>query len=180
MNYLLHSKRCGPSSGSPYGCIPRSAAFSSDAVLQENIIFHAVKGTAKPTRSIISNRSGEPAGPVTKHVVDFRKIVSPDDPEHFIRLPLGNQDAQAREAMERFSTSLPALGVSVSTGRVVDFRAKEFLRQQPGRDTAPLIYPCHFNGEFVHWPREKGRKVNAIVSNDQTRERRTQRGDPGA
>ena len=32
----------------------RSAAFSRDAVLQENIIFHAVKGTAKPKRIIIS------------------------------------------------------------------------------------------------------------------------------
>jgi len=62
------------------------------------------------------------------------------------------------------------LGLSVSTGRVVDFRAKEFLRQQPERDTAPLIYPCHFNGGFVHWPREKARKPNAIVSNEQTRE----------
>jgi adenine-specific DNA-methyltransferase len=70
--------------------------------------------------------------------------------------------------MGRLSTSLSALGVSVSTGRVVDFRAKEFLRQQPGRDTAPLIYPCHFNGGFVHWPREKARKPNAIVSNEHT------------
>jgi adenine-specific DNA-methyltransferase len=58
----------------------------------------------------------------------------------------------------------------VSTGRVVDFRAKEFLRQQPERDTAPLIYPCHFNGGFVLWPKEKARKPNAIVSNEQTRE----------
>jgi adenine-specific DNA-methyltransferase len=72
--------------------------------------------------------------------------------------------------MGQLSTSLAALGLSVSTGRVVDFRAKEFLRQQPGRDTAPLIYPCHFDGGFVHWPKEKARKPNAIVSNEQTRE----------
>ncbi len=148
----------------------RSAAFSRDAVLQENIIFHAVKDTTKPKRVIISTSSGEPAGTVTERVVDYCKIVSPNDAERFIHLPTDDQDAQARQAMERFSTSLPALGVSVSTGRVVDFRAKEFLRQQPGRDTAPLIYPCHFNGGFVHWPREKSRKPNAIVSNDQTRE----------
>ena len=148
----------------------RSAAFSGDAVLQENIIFHAVKGTAKPKRVVISTSSGEHGSAVTERVVDFSEIVSPDDAEQFIHLPTDNQDTQARRAMERLSTSLSVLGVSVSTGRVVDFRAKEFLRQQPGRDTAPLIYPCHFNGGFVHWPKEKARKPNAIVSNEQTRE----------
>ena len=53
---------------------------------------------------------------------------------------------------------------------MVDFRAKEFLRQNPENDTAPLIYPCHFNGGFVHWPKEKARKPNAIVNNERTRE----------
>ena len=148
----------------------RSAAFSGDAVLQENVIFHAVKGAPKPKQIVVSTSSGQRGGTVTERAVDFREIVSSDDAQQFIHLPTDNQDTQARRAMERFSTSLPALGVSVSTGRVVDFRAKEFLRQQPGRDTAPLIYPCHFNGGFVHWPKEKTRKPNAIVSNDQTRE----------
>ncbi len=148
----------------------RSAAFSGDAVLQENIIFHAVKGASKPKQVIVSTSSGEHSGRVTERAVEFREIVSSDDAEQFIHLPTGDKHAQARRAMERLSTSLTALGVSVSTGRVVDFRAKEFLRQEPGHDTAPLIYPCHFNGGFVHWPRGKARKPNAIVSNEQTRE----------
>lgn len=148
----------------------RSAAFSGDAVLQENIIFHAVKGAPKPRQVIISSSSGEHGGTVTERAVDFREVVSPDDAEQFIHLPADDQHEQARRAMQQLSTSLPELGLSVSTGRVVDFRAKEFLRELPGRDTAPLIYPCHFNGGFVHWPKEKTRKPNAIVSNEHTRE----------
>jgi adenine-specific DNA-methyltransferase len=34
----------------------------------------------------------------------------------------------------------------------------------------PLIYPCHFNGGFVHWPKKQSRKHNAIISNEQTQE----------
>jgi adenine-specific DNA-methyltransferase len=148
----------------------RSAAFSGDAVLQENIIVHTVKGAPKPRQVIISSSSGKHDGVVTERAVDFREVVSPGDAEQFIHLPADDQHEQARRAMQRLSTTLSALGLSVSTGRVVDFRAKEFLREQPGRDTAPLIYPCHFNGGFVHWPKEKTRKPNAIVSNEQTRE----------
>jgi len=148
----------------------RSAAFSRDAVLQENIIFHAVKGAPKPEQVIISISSGASSGSVAEHEVEYREVVSPDDAEQFIHLVEGGTQASARAVMGGLSASLPKLGLAVSTGRVVDFRAREFLRQQPERDTAPLIYPCHFNGGFVRWPKEKARKPNAIVSNEQTRE----------
>lgn len=148
----------------------RSAAFSRDDVLQENIILRAVKNSAKPESVIISSSSGAPGGAVTEREVAYRDVVSPDDPEQFIHLAEDETHDSARAIMSRLSARLPDLGVSVSTGRVVDFRAKEFLRQRPGHDTAPLIYPCHFNGGFVDWPKEKAHKPNAIVSNEQTRE----------
>jgi adenine-specific DNA-methyltransferase len=148
----------------------RSAAFSRDNVLQENIIVHAFKTATKPERVTISSSNGAPGSSVTEREVAFRDVVLPDDTEQFIHLAEGDAQDSARAVMGRLLASLPELGLSVSTGRVVDFRAKEFLRQQPERDTAPLIYPCHFNGGFVHWPKEKARKPNAIVSNKQTRE----------
>ena len=148
----------------------RSAAFSRDAVLQENIIVHAVKDAAKPEHVIISTSSGASGSSITEREVAYCQVVSPDDANQFIHLAESDTQDSARAIMGRLSASLPELGLSVSTGRVVDFRAKEFLREQPEHDTAPLIYPCHFNGGFVHWPREKARKPNAIVSNEQTRE----------
>jgi adenine-specific DNA-methyltransferase len=74
------------------------------------------------------------------------------------------------EYMSRLSTTLAELGVEVSTGRVVDFRAREFLRKAPEPGTAPLIYPCHFEGGFVCWPLHEAKKPNAIVSSDQTQD----------
>ena len=148
----------------------RSAAFSRDDVLQENVIVHAVKDSAKPDSVNISSSSGASGGSLTERIVPYRNVISPDDAEQFIHLTEDESQECARALMSQLSASLTELDLSVSTGRVVDFRAKEFLRHNPGTDTAPLIYPCHFNGGFVHWPKQKARKPNAIVSNEQTRE----------
>jgi len=148
----------------------RSAAFRRDDVLQENIIVHAVKAMPKPSQVIISSSNGGAGSSVTEREVAYRNVVSPADAEQFIHLVEGDAQDSARTVMDRLSASLPDLELSVSTGRVVDFRAREYLRRQPDRDTAPLIYPCHFDGGFVHWPKEKARKPNAIVSNEETRE----------
>jgi adenine-specific DNA-methyltransferase len=148
----------------------RTAAFKRDKVLQENVIFHAIKSKTKPDHVIISSSSGEPGGAVNESKVEYKDVIAPDDPEQFIHLTSNESQACVRLVMNRLLASLPELGLSVSTGRVVDFRAKEFLRDHPGHDTVPLVYPCHFNGGFVHWPKDKSRKPNAIVSNQRTRE----------
>jgi len=147
----------------------RSAAFSDDDVLQENVILHAVKGEPVPESVIISSSSGKSGGLVTERKVAYGDVVSSDDPERFIHLAVNDGHVRAKSAMSRLAASLTDLGISVSTGRVVDFRAKHHLRQEPGDDTVPLIYPCHFNGGFVHWPKPNSRKPNAIVSDERTR-----------
>ena len=147
----------------------RQAAFRNDSVLQENIIFHAVKGRNQPREMIISSSSGERGDVITKAVVPFVEVVHPHDAEKFIHIPSAASHATAKEAMDGLSSSLASLGVTVSTGRVVDFRLKESLRKQPESGTVPLVYPCHFNGGSVHWPKLKARKPNAILDNDETR-----------
>lgn len=69
-----------------------------------------------------------------------------------------------------FETSLAKLGLYVSTGRVVDFRAGEYLRFLPEDGTVPLIHPCHFEAGFVNWPIEAEKKPNVIVASERTRD----------
>lgn len=57
---------------------------------------------------------------------------------------------------------LTEIGIEVSTGPVVDFRLKEFLRAQPASDTVPLLYPCHFENNNICWPKDNIKKPNAI------------------
>lgn len=147
----------------------RQAAFRNDGVLQENIVFHAVKGRNQPDALTISSSSGELGDDITETVFPFEHIVHPRDPEKFIHIPSAESHATAKETMDGLRTSLTSLGVTVSTGRVVDFRLKDALRKEPERGTVPLLYPCHFNGGTVHWPRLNARKPNAILDNDETR-----------
>lgn len=148
----------------------RQAAFRSDSVLQENIIFHAVKGRDQPEKMLISSSSGEHGDEITETVFPFTEIVHPHDAQKFIHIPSTASHGAAKETMDGLTASLASLGVTVSTGRVVDFRLKDALRKEPERGTVPLLYPCHFNGGTVHWPKLEARKPNAILDNDETRQ----------
>jgi len=138
-------------------------------VLQENIIFHAVKGRKQPHNVVVSSSSGENGDEIVESVFPFIEVVRPRDAERFIHIPSTPNHAAAKELMDGLSSSLASLGVTVSTGRVVDFRLKEAIRQNPQPGTVPLLYPCHFNGGAVHWPKLEARKPNAILDNDKTR-----------
>jgi adenine-specific DNA-methyltransferase len=147
----------------------RKAMFRSDSVLQENIIFHATKGRCQPGRILVSSSSGEQRDDVTETVYPYADIVLPHDSEKFIHIPATIGHADSKETMDGLNTSLGSLGVSVSTGRIVDFRVKDALRKDPERGTVPLLYACHFNGGTVHWPKAESRKPNAILDNTETR-----------
>jgi len=147
----------------------RSAAFRQDKVLQENLILHALKSRTQPNTVVISTSSGIPDTPVHERPCAYCEIVSPKDPEQFIHLVTDDIQQNARQMIARFNTTLAELGLEVSTGRVVDFRARSFLLSEPARGAVPLIYPCHFNDGYVKWPKAPCRKPNAIVENEATR-----------
>lgn len=147
----------------------RQAAFRGDSVLQENIIFHAMNGRKQPRDMVISSSSGEQGGEIRMKSFPFTEVVHPNDAEKFIHIPSAPSHATAKHALGGLSSSLASLGLTVSTGRVVDFRLKDSLRMEPERGAVPLIYACHFNGGTVHWPKPEARKPNAILDNEETR-----------
>jgi adenine-specific DNA-methyltransferase len=147
----------------------RQAAFRGDNVLQENIIFHATKGRKQPRNLTISSSSGEHGDVISERIVPFSEVVYKHDAEKFIHIPSASSHAFAKKTMDGLHTSLAALGLTVSTGPVVDFRLKESIRQKPEKGTVPLLHPCHFNGGTVQWPKPDARKPNAILDTSQTR-----------
>jgi adenine-specific DNA-methyltransferase len=147
----------------------REAAFRHDNVLQENIIFHAVRGRRQPAEIVISSSSGENGDAATERSVPFADVVHPRDPDKFIHIPSTACHALAKTNLSCLRSDLASLGVTVSTGRVVEFRLKSALRWEPAKGTVPLVHPCHFHRGRIRWPKPQGRKPNAILRNEETR-----------
>ncbi len=142
----------------------RQLAFREDQVLQENIIFSAVKRKERGARVCVSSSLGPEDAEVKVREITHDQLVHPGDPDSFIHIVPDEHGQSVAGLMKEFAATLGDLGVSVSTGRVVDFRARDFLRAEPeGGGTAPLIYPGHFGGGFVQWPKRKSRKPNALA-----------------
>lgn len=148
----------------------RDRAFSEDEVLQENVIVHAVKAPATQGKVVVSSSVGPEDDCPTWRKVDIADVVKPGDPDRFIHIPTDALSEAIAERMEQFQASLPELGLEVSTGRVVDFRAAEFLRAQPEPKTVPLIYPAHIVDSYVEWPKNGGKKPNALALVPETEE----------
>ena len=141
----------------------RDQAFRDDEVLQETIIFRAVKSPALQSDIIVMTASdAEDRLPLTR-TVPFTQVVHPDDKEQFIRIIADGMASLIADRMNAFTSTLADLGLTASTGRVVDFRATPFLRAMPEVDTVPLIYPTHFDNGAIRWPRIGSKKPNAII-----------------
>jgi adenine-specific DNA-methyltransferase len=146
----------------------RKKAFGHDDVLQENVIYHAVRGSRKSERVTVSLSDGVDFDKATSRSIPYAQVVIPGDSDAFIHIVADNADDRVIERMRSFATSLDELRLEVSTGRIVDFRAHEYLRTLPDEGTVPLVYAHHFHEGFVRWPSEPGKKPNAIVLSERT------------
>ena len=138
----------------------RKEAFKDDSVLQENVIIHLSKGETQDTVAI-SQSMDATFSDYKENNFPFDRIVDPDDSELFIRIPSSTSKSLI-ETSKSVNSTLSDLSINISTGPVVDFRVKDFLEQKPVIGNAPLIYPCHFTGIEIEWPKDDIKKPNSI------------------
>lgn len=136
----------------------RGTVFSDTKVLQETIIFSVT--LAQQARKIkISTSVAHLDEPKTR-IVSSTEVVYPNDAQKFMRIP-GDTGGEIERAMASLPCTLSDLGIKVSTGKVVDFRSRENLRDEPASDDAPLVYPVNFDNGRINWPiLGKNRKVS--------------------
>jgi len=135
----------------------RDRAFKDDEVLQENVIVHLVKGGPQGP-VIVSTSHDARFSDYRQATFDAAAIVKPGDTEQFIHIPA----IAGQTSLPEFCIhTLNSIGLEVCTGPVVDFRLKNYWRTEPAADTAPLLYPHHFSGGALCWPKAH-KKPNAL------------------
>ena len=145
----------------------RGALFADAEVLQENVILAARRGSRAEVVELMISRTADDAP--ERRLVPRDEVLRPGDRHLFLRIPSNPADTRAAGIMAQLPCELHQLGLAVSTGRVVDFRAREHLRTEPAADTAALIYPGHLHEGGVCWPgRGAFRKPNALAISIET------------
>lgn len=144
----------------------RNKAFKDDSVLQENVILRLVRGGVQH-KVCVSRSSDGSFADYSQTLFAFDDIVNANDRERYVHIPTGPRKTR-QQTNRLFAEPLEEVGLSVSTGPVVDFRVKDQLRKRPSKKTVPLLYPQHFRGGTLKYP-VAGKKPNAIVVNDKTK-----------
>lgn len=138
----------------------RDTAFKDESVLQENIIIMLRKSAPHGDVLLSYSKDGSLKDIQTRYV-SFSSIVNPADQEQYINIPPYEESA-TNSGLDAMQSLLEDVGVQVSTGAVVDFRAKEALRMNCENDATPLLYPVHFKDWRVRWPIDS-KRPNAIM-----------------
>ena len=146
----------------------RKSAFKADKVLQENVIYHLTKGEPQRDTVIVTSSScAEDPNPFI-YEVPFGQIVSNNNPDRFIHIITDEEELNIATKAGGLPCSLEDLGIQVSTGKVVDFRTRENLRQDYVDGSVPLIFPQHLQKCSIKWPINNSKKPNALLNNKNT------------
>lgn len=144
----------------------RGHVFADAAVLQENVVFCATR--RPPSDTVVLSASANEKSVPTARPVPYGEVIHDGDPNLFVRIPVDDDATAVAEYIANLPATLSDLAVDVSTGRVVDFRAREHLRMKAAPGTVPLVYPSNLRDGAVVWPQTPSRKPIAIDDNDKT------------
>lgn len=149
----------------------RKEIFDRDEVLQENIIIKA----KKPRKSnhgklIISISKNKNFNKLRKIQVQAADVICYKNGEIFIRIPTSPLDVDVLHVVDTWRNTLKDLGLEISTGPVVPFRAKQYLLPELTENpkSAPLLWMHNMQDMRVVWRLRKNKKASAIQVCDKT------------
>lgn len=133
----------------------RREGFEEDAVLQETVITWASgRCTVDPGVNVLLTKSQGTLdlGAGDMVTVAAEQLVG-DDEHVMLSLPKPGQDP-----FEGWTATLRTYGFEVSTGPVVAFRQREYIRENRAAETVPLLWLQHVGQQRIEWPINKKRE----------------------
>jgi adenine-specific DNA-methyltransferase len=87
-------------------------------------------------------------------VLPLARVLDRNGGANYVHIPANRLDDQVLSLVRKWPETLGSLGLKVSTGPVVAFRATEFLLDRPKDDepAAPLLWLQHVHRMRIQWP----------------------------
>jgi len=150
----------------------RKDGFKKDDVLQENLILKArIKSKRKEPKIIISTSYGiSDLSQSTANVYDKNQLVKRLGKLEVLHLPVTRSEEDAIKLFSSWKESLSKFGMRVSTGPVVPFRSKKYLRHSGAntKNCVPLLWMHNCFKMEMRWPNKKADKEDWIIENIQS------------
>ena len=142
----------------------RSDAFRDSNVLQENIITKCHRlGLPSPIVHVTKSFGSDLSVEKKRADVPVEDIIDNSHGDYLIRIPENPHDRQIINLLESLSTRFIDIGLRISTGPIVLFRALEFLIFDDGDKSAvPLLQPHNIRPFETIWPAHKNGKPVAF------------------
>ena len=141
----------------------RREAFSRDEVLQENVILSGIRrnrgrptGNGAPLAVSSSRGVGDIGAPVRREV-PAKTALDPASEDKVLCLPISDEDDEALALVGSWPGSLRDLGLNISTGPVVPFRAAGLIGREGEAPSshAPLLWMSHVRAMRTTWPLDR-------------------------
>ena len=149
----------------------RRDVFKSQTVLQENLVLTAQRRNKRigpdETQVLVSHSKGAHDIAERQNLrVELKSVLDLESANKELCIPVCAGDLELVKAVRDWPNTLRSLGLDISTGPVVPFRAKRFLTYTESEFPAvPLLWMHHVRPMRVDWPSTgngKAQRVNFV------------------
>ena len=136
----------------------RKEVFKNQTVLQENLVFtgrRRSKGESVDDGQVLVSHSRAAHDLASRRclLVGLDAVLDPESENRELSIPVCEQDLELVQAVRTWPSTLHSLGLEISTGPVVPFRATSFLMPDAnGPSRVPLLWMQHVRPMRTQWP----------------------------
>jgi len=119
----------------------RTEAFQEASVLQENVVLWARKGAVDSDVIVTTSAGRDLTLGVESRTLPYAAVIDPTSGDRTVRVSANRMDEAIVALVDAFPLRFRDLGLKISTGPVVTFRATEHLLHErtSGESSAPLL-----------------------------------------
>lgn len=145
----------------------RKNAFERDFVLQENIICYGTRSDEINLSGVCIKTSNGKSDLISSSELNVHRSLIIDIKKDFMLcLPTNEKDLQLLKTTHSWENSLEKMGLKISTGPIVPFRATEYLMKEQTKKSVPLLWVQHILPMKTKFPLDVFRKQQWFLSDD--------------